>query len=249
MLGIIKTKKFGVFQSTSQSKSDPNENKVLHGDDNCQSLFYGRDVESLPNGSGFPCDSIINSEVVQQMTTIHPDYRRLPMDFYKQAVENMIVVCVDVICQRKSDNKLLLFFRRDKPAANIWWWPGGRMFRGETFYQTAVRKISDESGFNSSFIHPQGIVHVWNTFFPDSSWDIDRLPGREGTQTVNIVVMCTLDDLDEDRVDQHQQQAAAKTWAIEARRWCSASEIIAQSNEYDKYVTLNVQKAIELRYL
>jgi len=44
-----------------------------------------------------------------------------PFDFYKQAVENMPIVCVDVICKR-SDGKVLLFYRRDKPVAHLWWW-------------------------------------------------------------------------------------------------------------------------------
>ena len=44
-----------------------------------------------------------------------------PFDFYKQAVENLPIVCVDVICKR-SDGKMLLFYRRDKPVAHLWWW-------------------------------------------------------------------------------------------------------------------------------
>jgi hypothetical protein len=33
-----------------------------------------------------------------------------PFDSYKQAVENLPIVCVDVICKR-SDGKVLLFYR------------------------------------------------------------------------------------------------------------------------------------------
>jgi hypothetical protein len=36
----------------------------------------------------------------------------------------MVITCVDVILQRKVDNKLLIFYRRDAPAAHIYWWPG-----------------------------------------------------------------------------------------------------------------------------
>lgn len=64
------------------------------------------------------------------------------------------------------------------------------MFRGETFAATAVRKIRDETGNPSLEVEAKGIVNVWNTFFPDSSWDESRAPGREGTQTVNICVFC-----------------------------------------------------------
>jgi len=44
-----------------------------------------------------------------------------PFDFYKQAVEHLPIVCVDVICQR-NDGRVLLFYRRDKPVAHLWWW-------------------------------------------------------------------------------------------------------------------------------
>lgn len=57
-------------------------------------------------------------------------------------------------------------------------WPGGRMFRGETFFQAAVRKISDETGSDARCHRPVSVVQVWNTFFPDSSWDNERLPGN-----------------------------------------------------------------------
>ncbi len=93
--------------------------------------------------------------------------------------------------QRPSDGKVLLFFRKDKPAAKIWWWPGGRMFRGETFEDTALRKIRDETGAgDAACASAVGIVNVWNTFFPDSSWDQGRHPEHRGTQTVNVSVFC-----------------------------------------------------------
>ena len=52
--------------------------------------------------------------------TMYPSMYQ-PFDFYKQAVENLPIVCVDVICKR-SDGKVLLFYRRDKPVAHLWWW-------------------------------------------------------------------------------------------------------------------------------
>lgn len=75
------------------------------------------------------------------------------------------------------------------------------MFRGETFFQAGLRKISDETGINLNktaasnnvSLCIKSTVHVWNTFFPDSNWDSQRQPGYEGTQTVNIVVFCELD--------------------------------------------------------
>ena len=129
--------------------------------------------------------------MVKALTAVHPDYRKLPAEFYKFAVEHLPIVCVDVVLQRPADGKLLLFFRKDKPAAKIWWWPGGRMFRGETFADTALRKIREETGAGAgASASAIGIVNVWNTIFPDSSWDSGRKPEHYGTQTVNVTVFC-----------------------------------------------------------
>jgi len=164
---------------------------------------------------------------------------------YKFAVEHLPIVCVDVIFQR-NDGKLLLFFRKDKPAANIWWWPGGRMFRGETFAATAERKIRDETGNPSLSVQAVGVVDVWNTFFPDSSWDLSRQPGREGTQTVNISVFCTLSDPSE---AVEVVSGSASSWAVQAHRWVSPSEVTDCEDAFDKYVTLNVRQCRSRGYL
>jgi ADP-ribose pyrophosphatase YjhB (NUDIX family) len=171
------------------------------------------------------------------------DYRRLDASLYKQAVENLIIVCVDVVLRRRSDGKLLLFYRRDKPANAIWWWPGGRMFRGETFFDTCIRKIRDETGNQMADVVPVGIVNTWNTFFPDSNWDLGRAPGKEGTQTVNIVVFAEIGD-----GELELNTEASKSWAVEAKRWVSVREALSLGR-YDKYVRLNVEQAVTLGYL
>jgi hypothetical protein len=125
-------------QSASQQFS------AATADDDCQSLFY--DLNVLSDGRGIPSTGTVSSETAKILTNTHDDYKRLPFELYKTVVECMPIVCVDVICKRKSDNKVLLFYRRDKPASAIWWWPGGRMFRGETFYSAAQRKIKEETG-------------------------------------------------------------------------------------------------------
>ena len=64
---------------------------------------------------------------------------------------------------------------------------------GETFFECAERKVADETGNPRKFIKAKAVVHVWNSFFPTSNWDKKRMPGYEGSQTVNIVVLCDLD--------------------------------------------------------
>jgi hypothetical protein len=61
---------------------------------------------------------VIDAAIVDRMKVVHNDYRRLPKDFYELAVEALPLVCVDIVCRRKSDGKILLFYRRDPPVAS-----------------------------------------------------------------------------------------------------------------------------------
>jgi ADP-ribose pyrophosphatase YjhB (NUDIX family) len=149
----------------------------------------------------------------------------LPKDFYELAVEALPLVCVDIVCRRKSDGKILLFYRRDPPVATVWWLPGGRIFKGETFYDTAIRKIRDETGNKNAIVKPLGVLGVWNTFFPDSCHDANRKEGRAGTQTINISVACEIDDLTSDikdlnikiniKQEMEDIHSAKNEWAVE----------------------------------
>lgn len=231
--GWFSARKFSVT-SSSQTPA------AVEFDDDCNTLLYDPTPDN--DGKGFPEVGTITHSTIDRMKTVHAEYKKLPLEFYKVAVEALPLVCVDVVCKRLVDGKLLLFLRRDKPAANIWWWPGGRMFKGETFFDTAVRKVRDETGNLHATVNPIKILNVVNTMFPDSSWDVGRQPGREGTQTVNICVYCELLN------DDVSLQASAEDWAVEARKWVSAAEAVVPG-AYDKYVSLNVRTAQQLKLL
>lgn len=207
--------------------------RVGSGDDGCNSLFYG--AAPAADGRGYVADRLVEPDVIDAMTKIHKEYRLLPKQLYSDVVSMLPTVCVDVICQRQTDKKILLFLRKDKPAAGVWWWPGGRMFKGETFFNTAARKLRDETGSSSMEIISQEIISVWNTFFPDSSWDDGRLPGREGCQTVNIAVFIKISD-----AQLPVKSGAASEWAVEGHRWVTVEEAL-RPNLFDKYVQSNVQ--------
>lgn len=214
-------------------------------DDDCMSLFY----DELPpekKGGGFSELNTTRPGTIARLKVIHPEYSKLPFSLYKQIVESIPIVCVDVIC-RRQDGMLLLFYRRDKPAANIWWWPGGRMFRGETFFDAAIRKIRDETGCKTAQVTPQGVVTTWNTFFPDSHWDAERQPGREGTQTVNVVVVCDI-VWDTTALLHAVSSSSAEDWAVEAHRWVTPEEAL-EVGKYDKYVSSNVKLAMQMGLL
>lgn len=124
------------------------------------SLFYGMDHAAL--------------------TTVTPEARLLPQKLYEEVVRLLPILCVDLAIERPSDGKFLLVKRGSEPAKGFYWPPGGRIFRGETFFAAAVRKAREETGVKAL---PLGVLGVYNTFFPTSNWG-----SGVGTHTVNICV-------------------------------------------------------------
>ena len=209
----------------------------LKTDDDCFSLFYSDKISS--EGKGFPWPNTVEKKEVRRLTSVHPEYVRLPEELYSGIVSNIPTVCVDVVCQREVDNKVLLFYRRDKPARGLWWLPGGRMLKGETFFDTALRKIKDEMGHGKlldGLVEAVEVTGVWNTFFHDSSWDDGRDEEKKGCQTVNISVFCRLKATDPLLYQINSKKS--NEWAVEACRWVNVDDILQQGN-YDKYVHAN----------
>lgn len=125
----------------------------------------------------------------EELTTIHPTCKFLPNDVYRQLVLNAVVCCVDILLVNTQQQQCLLVLRKSEPVKGVWWLPGGRLCKGETFFQAAKRKAMEETGIFSNdniTIQPIQVLGVWNTFFPTSNWDTKE---QQGTQTVNPIVL------------------------------------------------------------
>jgi len=68
----------------------------------------------------------------------------IEQDKYNEILSLIPIVCVDIAIA--YNNKILLIKRRDEPAQDEWWLPGGRLFKGETFEGCALRKAKEETG-------------------------------------------------------------------------------------------------------
>lgn len=110
--------------------------------------------------------------------------------------------------------------RASEPAKGLWWLPGGRLLKGETFFAAAERKAKEETGLDGA--KPIQILGVWNTFFPTSNWDTED---SKGTQTVNPIVLVEL-SADEVKLDS----------TSEAYRWIGLDPYVAEANGEDRYV-------------
>ena len=94
-------------------------------------------------------------------------------ELYHKIREVLPTVCVDLLVTNEQ-KEYLLAKRTEKPAQGSWWFPGGRIRKGETWQECAKRKGREEMGIDM----PIGnLISVENYFADDADW-----------HTVNLVV-------------------------------------------------------------
>ena len=161
---------------------------------------------------------------INELTTITNARKFLPKDVYGQLVRDAVVCCVDILCvrQTKTRKECLLVLRASEPVKSVWWLPGGRLLKGETFFAAASRTAKEETGLEN--VNPIQVLGVWNTFFPTSNWDTKT---SKGTQTVNLIVLVELEGENvEVKLDATSEQY----------RWISLDPDEAAANSLDRYV-------------
>lgn len=203
----------------SRRKFKKNAGATIEGKDH--SLFYPDDHEITGDADASPG--------TKEMSRSRPEWKFLPSEFYGQMVRDCIICCVDCVVVRRNPlgaKECLLVERSDEPAKGHWWLPGGRIYKGETFFQAAKRKCVEETGVEGK---PIQVLGVYNTFFPRSSWDNDV---TKGTQTVNAVVLVYIDDESKVRLDD----------TSERYRWLAIDSSEDLLMEEDKYVFEQIKR-------
>ena len=69
----------------------------------------------------------------------------IPDDLYKKFIENLPILCVDIVIQG-SNGSILLIKRNNEPLKGEWWVLGGRIQHGESAIGAAKRKVFEEVG-------------------------------------------------------------------------------------------------------
>lgn len=101
----------------------------------------------------------------------------IPSDLYEKIHMTMPIACVDIIII--NDNSFLLVKRKNKPAQNQWWFPGGRILKDETLIEAVIRKSFEETRLKVKIINRIGVEE---TIFPDG-------PFNSATHTINVVYL------------------------------------------------------------
>jgi colanic acid biosynthesis protein WcaH len=92
---------------------------------------------------------------------------RIPEDLYKQILQCLPIPCVDIAIIALG--AVLLVKRKDFPAKDQWWLPGGRVLKGEMMKETALRKAREEVGLEC---HAGPIIYTAETIFPDGPFGV-----------------------------------------------------------------------------
>lgn len=101
-------------------------------------------------------------------------------DLYKEIIENMPFCCVDIVIH--DAGKVLLVYRKDEPAKNQWWVPGGRIYKNEKLIDAVKRKVKEETGLDVEIEKRIGVYEFTSdkSLYPDV---------KSGTHAIAIVYL------------------------------------------------------------
>jgi len=81
---------------------------------------------------------------------------------YNKIVKLMPIVSVEAAIQ--IEGAFLLLKRNNQPAKGEWWFPGGRIKKGETLQQALIREVKEETGLT---ITQHKLINVYSRVFPE----------------------------------------------------------------------------------
>ena len=95
---------------------------------------------------------------------MHPDKESdyIPLVLYDQIAKCMPIVSVEALVV--MDEALLFLKRNNQPAKGEWWFPGGRIRKGESLEEALRREVKEETGLEVSSYK---LINVYSRVFPE----------------------------------------------------------------------------------
>ena len=126
----------------------------------------------------------------------------IPEEAFATCLRHVPQVCVDLVVAH--DGGVVLARRQNEPAAGEWFWPGGRLRKGEHLETAARRVAREELGLEVTVDEQLGAAeHLWDTL---------SVAGVESRHTVPVVYRVEpTDDLDVTLDDQHDEWRLLRT--------------------------------------
>jgi colanic acid biosynthesis protein WcaH len=89
----------------------------------------------------------------------------IPQEEYTRIQAVLPILCVD--CIIVYEQKCLLLRRTKEPAKGQYWFPGGRVFKGETIQDAALRKAREEVNLDCRY---EKFISVEETIFEKNQY-------------------------------------------------------------------------------
>ena len=123
---------------------------------------------------------------------VHDEY--VPEETFGECLAHLPQICVEVVVAH--DDGVVLARRTNEPAAGEWFWPGGRLYKGERLADAAERIAREELGLPVTVQRRLGVhAHFWDTA---------SVAGADSRHTVNVVFLVSpAGDLDITLDSQH----------------------------------------------
>ena len=83
----------------------------------------------------------------------------IPGRVYQKIVRLIPIACVDLVVENHR-GEVLLLRRKNEPAKNEWWFPGGRIHFMETRKEAALRKLKEECGLQGKIAQEVGTFDI-----------------------------------------------------------------------------------------
>jgi ADP-ribose pyrophosphatase YjhB (NUDIX family) len=141
---------------------------------------------------------------------------RLPTPVYSQALDHLVIACVDIILTHQTE---IFLAKRNHPPRSSWWILGGRMVAGEAPLAAATRKTREEAALDIAGDRLQ-FVGVYSTCFADRH----QPPQQNGLHSLNITYQVEVTIIE-------KSQMELSTTEYERGEWMSGDRIRSLLNE------------------
>jgi len=87
---------------------------------------------------------------------------KIPLTLYELITDFIPIASVEAIISK--GNSLLFLRRKNSPAKGQWWFPGGRIRKGETLEEALYREVKEETGLE---VIKSELVNVYSRIFDE----------------------------------------------------------------------------------